>query len=145
MEQLLVKVIYSTCTISHIIFKLLLGVYEVNKKHTSSLEAAQFELEEEAHLKASNENWFPLLDDASHSTSVEKYSDNRLYMFLALDCEEVTNPKPLDDEEFIIIHRGVTHKELLHLLSTGQLNLPSSFCVLMGLRKLQELGIGPSL
>ena len=119
---------------------LLLGVYEVNKKHTSALEAAQFELEEEAHLKTSNEKWFPLLENETYSTSVEKYSDNRLYMFLALDCEEVANPKPLDDEEFITIHRGVTYQELVHLLNTGQLNLPSSFTALMGLRKLQELG-----
>jgi hypothetical protein len=119
---------------------LLLGVYEVDKKHSSALEAAQFELEEEAHLKTSNEKWFPLLEDETYSTSVEKYSDNRLYMYLALDCDEVTNPKPMDDEEFITIHRGVTYKELMHLLNTGQLNLPSSFTVLMGLRKLQELG-----
>ncbi len=112
----------------------------MNKKHSSALEAAQFELEEEAHLKTSNEKWFPLLEDETYSTSVEKYSDNRLYMYLALDCDEVTNPKPMDDEEFITIHRGVTYKELMHLLNTGQLNLPSSFTVLMGLRKLQELG-----
>jgi len=104
------------------------------------LEAAQFELEEEAHLKTSSEKWISLLENDTYSTSVEKYSDNRLYMFLALDCEEVMNPKPVDDEEFITIHRGVTYKELVHLLNTGQLNLPSSFTVLMGLRKLHELG-----
>lgn len=126
--------------IEEIYYGTVAGIYEKGKKHPTALIAAQYELEEEAHLRTSDENWFPLLIDESMSTPMEKYSDNRLYCYLALNCHVVDHPKPMDDEEYIEIHRGITYKQLTDLLYSGKLNLPSSFTVMMGLKKLQDLG-----
>lgn len=114
------------------------GMYEEHK-HSSPLEAAKFELEEEAHLKANT--WIPLLADDATSTPLDKYSNNLFYPFLAMDCEIVDNPKPLDDEEFIMIEHNVTHSSLMNLISHGGINLVSTYTILLGLRKLKELGI----
>ena len=132
------------------------GMYE-SKKHKSSLECAQFELDEEAHLRSSR--WIPLLTPtptAPHSStsssqlqqestptyvSFDKYSDNTLYPYIALNCITVSNPRPLDDDEFIVIERHVTYKRLIELLNSGQMNIFSSYVVLLALRKLEELGI----
>ena len=113
-------------------------MYE-SKKHLTPLEAAQFELEEEAHLRTTQ--WFPLLSGENVTAPLDKYSTNHFYAYLALDCEEVEHPKPLDDEEFIIIERNVTYKKLTELVSTGQINVVSSYAILLGIRKLRELGI----
>jgi hypothetical protein len=114
------------------------GMYE-SKKHRTPLEAAQWELEEEAHLRSTE--WHPLLANADTSMPVEKYSTNEFYAFLALNCEVVDNPKALDEEEFIIIERNVSYPKLMELLHSGQLSVISSFTVLLGIQKLASLGI----
>ena len=114
------------------------GVFE-GHKHESILDCAKSELEEEAQL--STDTWIPLMGDIANSVPFEKYSENRLHSFLALDCQPVLNPKPLDDEEYIIIHRNVDHPRLLEMIFAGELNIISSYTVLMGLRKLKEMGI----
>lgn len=116
------------------------GMYE-SAKHQSAREAAQFELEEEAHLKSNN--WIPLLEESHLSTPVDKYSDNKFFPFLALDCETVINPRPVDNEEYIEIVHNVTFIQLNKLLYTGQINVHSSYGILLALRKLQELKIIP--
>ena len=114
------------------------GMFE-GHKHDTLLDCAKSELEEEAQL--SSENWISLLGDASTSAPFEKYSDNMIFPFLVLDCEPVLNPKPLDDEEYIIIHKGVSHARLMEMISAGELNIISSYTVLMGIKKLVEMGI----
>ena len=115
------------------------GMYE-KKKHSSPLEAAQFELEEEAHLRTSE--WYQLLSgDDDTSTPLDKYSTNKFHAYLALNCEEVSNPKPLDDEEYIIIERNVSYRRLMQLVTSGQINVVSSYAILLAIRKLRELGI----
>ena len=114
------------------------GMFE-GHKHATILDCAKDELEEEAQL--ASDTWIPLLEDASAAIPFEKYSDNKLYPFLALDCRPVLNPKPADDEEFITVHRNVSHSRLLSMISAGELNIISSFTVLLGIRKLVELGI----
>ena len=114
------------------------GMYE-SKKHSSALEAAQFELEEEANLKTSR--WIPLLDDSDITVPFDKYSDNRFFPYLALDCETVLNPKPQDEEEFIVVVKGVSYKKLMELISKGEINVLSSYTILMGLNKLREMNI----
>ena len=115
------------------------GMYE-KKKHSSPLEAAQFELEEEAHLRTSE--WYPLLSGDDNTTApLDKYSTNRFHAYLALNCEEVSQPKPLDEEEYIIIERNVSYQRLMQLVTSGQINLVSSYAILLAIRKLRELGI----
>lgn len=127
--------------IEQIMYGTVAGIYERGKKHSSALDAAMAELEEEAHLRAAPHNWIPLLADADSSCPFEKYSDNRLHVFLALDCEIVPDPKPLDDEEHIVITRGVTYKQLRTLIASGRMNVPSSYTTLMALDKLKEMGL----
>ena len=114
------------------------GMFE-SKKHSNPLECAKCELEEEAQLKT--ENWIPLLKDENTNVPFEKYSDNRFHPYLAIDCESVENPRPMDDEEYIVVKRGVTYDQLMELISTGKLNVISSYTALMGIRKLTEMGI----
>ena len=114
------------------------GLFE-GHKHDTILDCAKSELEEEAQL--ATDTWIPLMGDMSKNVPFEKYSDNLLHSFLALDCRPVLNPKPLDDEEYIIIHKNVCHSRLLEMIYAGELNIISSYTVLMGLRKLKEMGI----
>jgi NUDIX domain len=114
------------------------GCFE-SHKHSSPLECAAAELEEEAHLKTST--LIPLLQDGETTVPFEKYSDNRFYPYLALDCEPVANPKPLDDEEYIIIHKNVSYKRLMEMIAAGQFNVISSYTILMAIRKLTEMGL----
>jgi hypothetical protein len=114
------------------------GCFE-SHKHSSPLECAAAELEEEAHLKTST--LIPLLHDGDTTVPFEKYSDNRFYPYLALDCQPVANPKPLDDEEYIVIHKNVGYKQLMEMISDGRFNVISSYTILMAIRKLKELGL----
>ena len=113
------------------------GVYE-EKKHGSVLRCAQFELEEEAHLQSNN--WIPLLEGESNGIPFDKYSDNILHPYLALDCELVNDPRPIDNEEWITIHRNISYAQLMALLTAGQLALPTAFAVLLSMQRLKELG-----
>eukprot|EP01038_Epipyxis_sp_PR26KG_P016013 gene16013-21732_t len=136
----------STCTlireyhpgIEEFMFGTVAGMYEPSK-HISPIQAAQFELEEEAQL--TSVAWFSLLDDSSRTVSFDKYSNNRFYPFLALDCKKVANPKLMDDEEFITTQSGTTYQELMKMIRIGKINVLSSYTILMGLNKLKELEI----
>jgi len=114
------------------------GMYEFHK-HKSALEAAVFELEEEAQLKT--EKWIPLLDEMDTSMPFDKYSTNRFFPFMALDCDFVQNSRAMDPEELITIHHGVTYKQLLDIISKGDMNVVSTYTILLGVRKLNEMGI----
>jgi len=114
------------------------GMFE-SHKHESPLQCAEHELEEEAHLQTNN--WYPLLEQTNTYIPFDKYSTNRFYAYLALDCLPVTNPKPLDDEEEITIHPNVTYPEMMEVMKKGEMNVVSTFAILLGLQKLDELGI----
>ncbi|RYG99480.1 NUDIX hydrolase [archaeon] len=109
-----------------------------NEKHTSILQAAQHELEEEAHLRT--DHWYSLLNEGA-IMPFDKYSNNRFIPYLALDCEPVKSAKPLDDEEYITIHRNVTYNEMMELMASGQINVVSTYTIMLGLKKLKDLGI----
>ena len=113
------------------------GMFE-SHKHETVLDCAKSELEEEAHLSC--DNWYPLLE-APLGVPFEKYSDNMLHAYLALDCKPVLNPKPLDDEEHIIIHRNLNYNQLMSLVDNGELNILSSYTVLMAMKKLNQIGV----
>ena len=120
------------------------GMYE-KWKHSSALECAQHELEEEAHLRT--DKWFSLLETPSTDgqegagMAFDKYSNNRFHPFLALDCEKVSNPKPLDPGEFITIHENITYSQIMDMIKTGQMNVVSTYTSLLAFQKLEELGI----
>jgi hypothetical protein len=114
------------------------GMYEPHK-HGSALECAQFELEEEAHLRSSR--WVPLLDELSTAAPFHKYSNNRFYPFLAIDCDHVASPRPRDAEEHITVLRHVGYRQLMSLISAGRVNVLSSYAALLGINKLRQLAI----
>ena len=72
-------------------------------KHSGALQAAQFELDEEAHLQA--DTWIPL---SSAAAPADKYSDNAFHAYLAMDLSPVASPRSLDECESIEIHPGKT-------------------------------------
>lgn len=109
------------------------GAYE-SKKHASPLEAAQFELEEEAQLQT--KTWIPLLAD---TIPLDKYSTNLFFPYLALDCTPVAHPKPADEEEYIRIEKNVSYQQLMSYISNGEVNIISSFTIMLALQKLDEL------
>ncbi|CAM9466638.1 unnamed protein product [Chrysoparadoxa australica] len=113
------------------------GMYEPTK-HQSPLEAAQFELEEEAHLEGGE--WSPLLCRNS-TVGMDKYSTNRCHAFLVVDPTPSLSPRPLDPEEFIEIVKNVPLDLVFELMSSGQLTIISSYTVLMAIEKLRALGL----
>jgi len=113
------------------------GMFE-QKKHQSALQCAQFEFEEETQLRSSK--WIPLLADEYVAMPFDKYSDNRFHPFLALDPEQVENPRALDDEEFIIVENNVPYERVRKLMESGQMNVVSTYATLLATRKLQEMG-----
>lgn len=112
-------------------------MYE-SSKHSSPLHASQLELEEEAQLRT--DQWIPLLDNAESGMSFDKYSTNRFFPYLALDCSPVHDARPMDNEEAITVEHNVPIKRVLELLHSGQMNVVSSYAILLGMRKLKEMG-----
>lgn len=120
------------------LFGTVAGMYE-KAKHHSALECAEHELEEEAQLRTSK--WYALLGEEHVSMPFDKYSNNRFYPFLALDCEKVENARPLDEGEHITIHENVTYEEIMQLIRSGRMNVVSTYTCLLAFNKLDELGI----
>lgn len=114
------------------------GMYE-KWKHADPTECAEHELEEEAQI--TSKRWFPLLETATTSMPFDKYSNNRFYPFLALDCVKHPNPKPIDEGECINILENVTYAEIMDLLKKGKMNVVSAYTCLLAFQKLDELGI----
>lgn len=116
------------------------GMYE-SSKHSSPLHASQLELEEEAQLRT--DQWIPLLDSADTSMSFDKYSTNRFFPYLALDCTAVpaSTARPMDADELITVEHDVPYSRVAQLLSAGQMNVVSTYAILLGVRKLREMGI----
>lgn len=113
------------------------GMYEP-AKHATPLEAAMFELEEEAQLRS--DTWIPLLDGMDVLVPFDKYSTNQFYPFLAVDCIRVEDPRPMDDEEFIAVEHLVPHSRLQRLITAGELNVLSSYTIFSAISKLRQLG-----
>lgn len=114
------------------------GMYEFSK-HESALQAAQFELAEEAQLQTNQ--WHPLLADTDAKMPLDKYSNNQFMPFLALDCTQVSLFRPLDDEEHITIHPNITYPMIIEMIQSGRMNVVSTYTILMGIQKLLELGL----
>jgi len=112
------------------------GCFEANK-HSTILEAAQCECEEEAQLVGGN--WIPLLSSEEATAPFDKYSDNRFSPFLVIDPVICDNPKPQDDEEYIHVERHVPLSKIMDMVHRGELNVASSYTVLLGVSKLRKM------
>ncbi|GJQ12995.1 hypothetical protein GpartN1_g4786.t1 [Galdieria partita] len=106
------------------------------KKHTSIVDTAKAELNEEAHWVA--KQWYPLTSE--QGILQDKYSRNRLHMFLAIDGETIDDYQPRDAEEYIEIVSDVHVHTLPRWVYEGKMALPSSCLVWLGLEKLKEMG-----
>ncbi len=129
--------------VERLMFGVVAGGFE-GHKHSSLLKCAVFELEEEAHL--STNTWIPLLQSGegnleAGSVPFEKYADQFLYPYLALNCEKVLDPKPIDDEEYIVIHNRVSYREIMQMITRGEMNTLSAYTSLLAFNKLREMGI----
>ncbi|CAM9739047.1 unnamed protein product, partial [Choristocarpus tenellus] len=114
------------------------GMYEV-KKHAGPLEAAKFELEEEAHLTGGT--WHSLTESLKTTVSADKYSTNEFFCWLCVDPEVTTTPRPLDAEEFIEIERGIALSEAMGMIVRGEMSVVSGFVTMLAMEKLQNLGL----
>jgi hypothetical protein len=123
-----------------VLFGTVAGMYE-DHKHKSALQAAQYELEEEAQLRS--DNWHSLVGETESTVGIplDKYSNNNFFYYLALDCQSVFDPKPMDAEEYIEVEGNVSYTRLMKIMQSGDMNVVSSFAILLGLNKLTELGI----
>ena len=60
---------------------------------------------------------------------------------MAIDCELVNNPRPIDDEEHITNKPNINFKQLMSLIMSGRMNVLSSYASLMAIQKLKDLGM----
>jgi len=111
----------------------------IEDKHGHNAElAARHELEEECHLKGGT--WMPLL---TQPVAMDKYWLTTVQIYLVIDPEPETNPKPLDEEEDIEIVSGVTVPEILKYIGNAEMNQAGGFASLLAIEKLRELGEYP--
>lgn len=97
------------------------------------------QLEEEAHLEGGT--WYPLCDHAATSINADKYNTNEFFCWLVVDPDITTTPRPMDDEEFIEIERGISMQTVMGMLGRGEITVLSGFVILMAARKLRQLGL----
>ncbi|CAM9423304.1 unnamed protein product [Discosporangium mesarthrocarpum] len=114
------------------------GLYETSK-HSGPLQAAQYELEEEAHLMGGV--WYPLLQDEKTTIAADKYSTNEFYCWLCVDPHTAKSPRPADIEEFIEIEAGVSLQEALGMIARGEVSIISGFTIMLAAEKLRSLGL----
>ena len=122
---------------NRILWGLAAGLIEDKHGHDTEL-AARHELEEECHLKGGR--WIPLLNQPA---AMDKYALTAIQVYLVIDPEPETNPKPLDEEEDIEIVSGVTIPEILKYIGNGEMNLVGGYGSMLAIEKLRELGEYP--
>lgn len=122
---------------NRILWGLAAGLIEDKHGHNTEL-AARHELEEECHLKGGT--WIPLL---TQPAAMDKYALTTIQVYLVIDPEPETNPKPLDEEEDIEIVSGVTIPEIMKYIGNGETNLVGGYGSLLAIEKLRELGEYP--
>jgi len=118
------------------------GMFE-QEKHASPLQCAQFELEEEAQLTGGH--WIPLLsknDDCSDAGSVvlSKYLSQSFWPYLVTDpAGPVADPRPVDDDEFIEVVRGVALDQVHDMIQHGNIAVVHAYALLLAIDKLRAL------
>eukprot|EP00557_Chaetoceros_sp_GSL56_P013784 CAMPEP_0176482878 /NCGR_PEP_ID=MMETSP0200_2-20121128/3617_1 /TAXON_ID=947934 /ORGANISM="Chaetoceros sp., Strain GSL56" /LENGTH=207 /DNA_ID=CAMNT_0017879237 /DNA_START=79 /DNA_END=699 /DNA_ORIENTATION=+ len=115
-----------------ILYGLAAGVVETDKHGSDFDLAARHELEEECHL--SGGTWYRLLKE-DKSIAMDKYVMTKIVAYLVVDANEVSKPRPLDDEEEIEIIEGVTVEEILEIIRRGEMNCIGGFASLLAFEK----------
>ena len=108
------------------------GMYEADK-HEDLESAARAELHEEAGLCGGE------LMTLAEDVAADKYSMNKFYYYLALDCE-TEEIGERDAEEWIQVERGVSLEQVKRIVEEGQMNAPNSVTALLALEKLRVMG-----
>mmetsp|Transcript_22752 Transcript_22752/g.51565 ORF Transcript_22752/g.51565 Transcript_22752/m.51565 type:complete len:238 (-) Transcript_22752:125-838(-) len=110
---------------------------ELDGRESLELIAARCELEEECHLAGGT--WYRLTDEGV-SISMDKYVVTEITPWLVIDPEHVLKPRPMDDEEDIVIISGVPTDDILKTIREGDMNIVGAFASLLALEKLRSLG-----
>lgn len=105
--------------------------------HDDSLVAAQFELEEECHLKGGA--WYRLTSECVR-VPMDKYVVTEICPYLVIDASPVKNPRPLDPEEDIEIIQNVSIEEIYRMIKDGKMNLVGGWACMLAIEKLREIG-----
>ena len=71
---------------------------------------------------------------------MDKYVVTEITPYLVIDPEYVLKPRPMDDEEDIVIVRGISSDDILKAIREGDMNLVGAFAFLLALEKLRSLG-----
>ena len=119
-------------------------------KHTDPGHAAVLELEEEAHLIGGK--WYSLLEEGGREggregevrgAPADKYSSTFFNFYLVVDPEreEEARVRARDEEELLVVHRGVGEGEVRRLIREGRMTVPAACASLLALEKLRELGL----
>ncbi|CAM9577720.1 unnamed protein product [Ascophyllum nodosum] len=114
------------------------GNYEPDK-HSSPLQAAACELEEEAHLHEGT--WYTLMKNEDTVAGAGKYSTQIFHPYLVVNPVVKGEPRGLDDGEFIEYIRGVSLEEVRAMIYAGDMSVTSGFAAMMAIEKLRELGL----
>ena len=61
-------------------------------------------------------------------------------LYLVLDPQRTDNPKPLDDEEDIIIQEKVKVDQIFDLIRSGGMNALGGWACMVAIQKLRDLG-----
>ncbi|GAB5033773.1 nudix family protein [Nannochloropsis oceanica] len=119
-------------------------------KHEDPGHAAVLELEEEAHLVGGR--WYSLLEEGGREggreggvqgAPADKYSSTFFNFYLVVDPEreEEGRVRGRDEEELLVVHRGVGEGEVRRLIREGRMTVPAACASLLALEKLRELGL----
>jgi len=71
---------------------------------------------------------------------MDKYVVTEITPWLVIDPEHVLKPRPMDDEEDIVIISGVPTDDILKTIREGDMNIVGAFASLLALEKLRSLG-----
>jgi hypothetical protein len=113
------------------------GLIENDKHDADPQTAAEHEMEEEIHLAGGT--WYSL---TKIPLAMDKYATTRIYAYLVIDPEPVTDPRPRDDEEEIQILSNVSVQEIERMIDEGEMNLVGSWASLLALNKLRQRAHG---
>lgn len=107
------------------------------EKHSSILDTAKYEMNEEASLK--NGQFIQLLEQNNEGIAELKWSRNRFMPFLCIDPEEDLTPKAKDLEELIEVE-DISIGRFMELVLKGEMLLPAVQTGLMAIDWLKKNG-----
>jgi hypothetical protein len=117
-------------------YTMVAGGFDI-KKHSSILDTAKDEMNEEASLK--NGRFIQLLGEENEGIAELKWSRNRFMPFLCIDPEDDLDPKAKDLEELIEVE-DISIAHFMELVLKGEMLLPAVQTGLMAIDWLKSNG-----